>query len=124
MDIDGFGWLLKYKLPGIMVAHIIKGPPNRFAEALLGYGNSNSQRVIDRGEGYILPDHFNYDSSSTLLDTYSDGAYIFLTKMDKILYSTIWRNIGRFHEEDFRLLYSDVAINKLYSNGESEIWKI
>ena len=37
---------------------------------------------------------------------------------------SMWDTVGRFNKDDFEKLEQDLTVNKLYSNGECDVWYI
>lgn len=117
MDMDGFRWIISYKNEKIGYTDIMS-PPHRFIEGVLGTEESKRYRSLK------IPDHFNYPNCSTLGESYKEDRYAVITQMDKIIYDTVWKIVGRFNKEDFDRLDNDETVDKLYTNGESDIFYI
>jgi hypothetical protein len=122
MDMHGFEWFVDYKSRNIGCTCIMS-PPYRFADAILG--NTEEDKRSDIGHrAPAIPDHFNYTCYETLGESYKKDRYAAITKMDKVIYDTVWEVVGRFHKEDFEKLENDKSVDKLYSNGECDVWYI
>ena len=122
MDMHGMEWSLVSK---DRETHYIStiSPPYRFADAILGRDNRAQlpefQAAVD-----IVPDHFNYPKGLYFGNNYISDRYLVLTQYSKIIYSTVFKPIGRFNEDDFIRLKSDQSVQYLYSNGECEVYYI
>lgn len=115
MDMHGYEWLLTYKNENIGFTQIMSF--RRFADAILGM-----EEGIRRYPQ--IPDHFNYPNYSTLGESYKEDRYAVITQMDKIIYDTVWKTVGRFNKEDFEKLGNDKNVDKIYTNRESDVWYI
>lgn len=122
MDMRGFEWFINYKSKNIGCTHIMSSP-YRFADAILGDDKEDKRSDIEHYAPQI-PDHFNYTAHERLGESYKKDRYAVITKMDKIIYDTVWRVVGRFHKEDFEKLETDETVDKIYTNGECDIWHI
>lgn len=122
MDMHGFEWSVSYKSRDIGCTCIISRT-YRFADAILGNAEEDKRTDIEHSAP-IIPDHFDYVNHSTLGESYKKDKYAVIPKMDKIIYYTVWEAIGRFYKEDFKRLESDESVDKLYSNGECDVWYI
>lgn len=123
MDIKGFEWIVTYKNDSIKAndfAEIIS-PPYRFIDAIIG--NEKRMEVIG-GKSPEVPDHFNYNLHRTIGESFENDKYMVLTKFDKIVYATVWSEVGRFSSDDFIKLNEDITAVKLYCNGECDTWKV
>lgn len=49
-----------------------------------------------------------------------------ITKLGRLLYTKLWPKLAelRFYESDFEKLNYDISVDKLYSNGGMDVWKI
>ena len=119
MDIHGMGWSFDKKDRDIHYVEIMS-PPYRFADAVLGKGERTQGSDIQRYAEKV-PDHFNYLENSYFGESYLSDRYLVLTKFDRILYSTVYKPVGRFDELDFTRLKNDPSVQYLYSNGECEV---
>ena len=118
MDMSGMNWYINYKNPSIGSITIIS-PPYRFADGILGT-NETSQRS-DLEYAPTIPDHFDYTNHSTLGEYYTKDKYAAITQLDRVVYVTVWKAVGRFNESDFCRLNEDPTVDKLYENGETEV---
>ena len=122
MDMQGFEWFVDYKSRDIGCTCIMS-PPYRVADAILGNSEEDKRTDIEHSTPAI-PDHFNYTCYETLGESYKKDRYAAITQMDKVIYDTVWEVIGRFNEEDFEKLGNDKTVDKLYSNGECDVWYV
>jgi hypothetical protein len=121
MDIDGTTWLLNHKDPSITCAEIMS-PVFRFADCVLGHDSVRHR--IDVLYSVSIPDHFNYTYKTYLGNSYTEDRYSLITKFDTVIYDTVWKAVGRFDTEDFEKLNFDSTVDKLYSNGETNVYYI
>ena len=89
----------------------------RFANAILGYQFSEQNRK-DMTEQYFLTPE-NFSESEGFSHNFGAGKYLILTERDKLAYTKLW---GEVNEGDFESLYYQTSVDKIYSNGELEIW--
>ena len=120
MDIHGMEWSMINK--DIEISYIsIMTPPYRFADAILG-PNERSQRPDLRKNNEIVPDHFNYTENRYFSKNYPSSRYLILTHFDKIIYVTVYKEVGRFKSYDFFHLKNDPTVLYLYNNGEFDVY--
>lgn len=120
MDMAGMDWILntRDKDTGFVC---INSPPTRYADAIMG--KEQSSRIM-KWKYPNIPDHFGYDQHPSLGYCYAENQYAALTKMDRIMYSTVWESVGRFDDKDFDRLNADRSVNRIYDNGETEVYYI
>lgn len=123
MDIQGMEWSLIYKDTNILYATVMQRP-YRFADYILGKEEGTRRSDIYKWSEYQIPDHFGYSTHWFLSESLLDDRYLVLTEFDKKIYTTVYKAVGRFDEEDFILLKSDKSVYYLYSNGECEVYYI
>ena len=121
MDINGATWLLNYKNSSTTCAEIMS-PVYRLADGILGQHSARDR--IDIQSSTSIPDNFNYTSNTYLGNSYTEDKYSMITKFDTVIYDTVWKNVGRFHAEDFEKLNFDSTVDKMYSNGETNVYYI
>lgn len=121
MDINGATWLLDYKNLSIGCAGIMS-PVFRLADGILGQDSASDR--VDIEDPASIPDHFNYTCKTYLGNSYTEDKYSLITKFDTVIYNTIWKAIGRFNTKDFEKLNFDSTVDKLYSNGETNVYYI
>lgn len=76
------------------------------------------------GEIFQIPPHFGYDEYHFFNETGIQKGYLAIMSYDKDFYSKVWTQRGTFTKEEFNHLKSDFSINRVYFNGDGEIWKI
>jgi hypothetical protein len=118
-DMDGMEWYIDYKNQSTHSMHIMS-PPDRFGDAILGAKSANLRNDLKYSSN--IPDHFNYTNNNIFGRSIPNNSYIILTKMDRIIYSTVWDVVGRFNYGDFDKLESDYSSLKLYDNGETLVF--
>jgi hypothetical protein len=119
-DMAGFEWMITKKDSKIG-SMFITNPSARFFDVILGSAVANN-----RGDNYDIQfsDHFGYKKYNTLGAQYLEDKYTSVTESDKIVYSTVWKAVGRFYDSDFITLEEDNTVSKLYSNGGTEVYYI
>jgi len=125
MEIEGMTWLFNYKDRTIKTIEIVTCV-NRHADAILGHSWDEKRDDISTGfdVNRIIPDHFNYTHYETLGESFVHDNYATISKYDRLSYTTVWKMVGRFNENDFEILNFDKTVNKLYSNGEFEVYRV
>ena len=122
MDMEGTDWFLNYYNKEILTTSIMS-PIYRFTDGIIG--TSNEKNLLGSHYQHTnVPDHFNYTEMSKLGESYLEDRYMMITKFDTIIYNTVWSVVGRFGPQDFDRLLGDTSVEKLYSNGETEIFFI
>lgn len=119
MDIHAMAWAIDNKDMAISFVGIMS-TPNRFAEALLGVEKWN-QRSDYQSYINIMPDHFNFPNALLVGQNFPEYTYLILNKLDRITYSTVYKPVGRFNDEDFIRIKGDSSVSYIYTNGESDI---
>jgi len=119
-DMVGYEWMITEKDLKIGILNIVSEPP-RFFDAILG-STATSQRE-DRYDVQFL-DHFGYQKYSTLGTEYPVDQYAVIVASDKVVYSTVWKNVGRFSDSDFIKLANDNTVSELYSNGGTDVFYV
>jgi hypothetical protein len=122
MDMTGTQWFINAKDDSVNCTYISSSPVD-YAYAILGTTETENWINIYGGVSQ-LPDHFGYDEQSSLGTQYISDQYMVINQSDKIVYSTVWKTVGRFNTVDFEKLRSDFDVNKLYSNSEMDIYYI
>ncbi len=118
-------WFINYKDTTIKTVDIMT-PPGRFASGILGTTEAHDRVDLDRGYYYSekVPDHFGYPNRRSLGEWFARDRYMAITKFDRMLYTTVWKAIGRFNDSDFKRLEHDPTVDKLYSNSELNVYFI
>jgi hypothetical protein len=119
MDISGMTWLLNEKNEYFGCINIMS-PPSRFADSILGiYATRNRP---DMQVNQPFKDHFGYQENNSLGEQYQDNKYAAITKMDRVIYSTVWEMVGRYNNDNFQQIEDDNTVNKLYSSRELDVY--
>lgn len=125
MDMAGMKWYIQEKDSTIGSVDIMT-PPGRFAMGILGSIEARKRADLDYGRygSEKIPDHFDYIHRSSLGELYTKDRYAVITKFDRIIYTTVWKVVGRFNDSDFEKLERDATVGKLYSNSELDVYFI
>jgi len=118
MEVTGKSWLLNYANPEIQLTGVKAPALHRFRDALLGL-----QAPYPKWDRYVDP-HFNYEQYQGLGESFVTDRYLHLNECDKLCYTELWPEAGTFTWDDFARLERDSSVNKLYTNGETEIWYV
>jgi hypothetical protein len=118
-DMSGAKWFIENKDINIPTSPILN-LPSRLADDILGY--SSASKRADLSPYYIIPNHFNYTNYTTLGKSIGGDTYIPISQLDEITYQTVWNSTGRFDSSDFQHLEYDTSLNRLYDNGEYEVF--
>lgn len=120
MDIHSANWLIGYKNRELSCIDIMS-PEYRFSDYILGCSLSRNEfnKYVEKA-----PNHFNYTIHQYLGTSYLKNQYLLITRFDAVIYQTVWKVVGRFNQEDFLKLNEDQTVNKLYSNGEANIYLV
>ncbi|MPW38614.1 hypothetical protein GBV73_02720 [Thermococcus sp. 101 C5] len=127
MEISGTSWLIEFGDKNLepIDMFITFG---RFVHALQGYQYSMQENKLYATALYNTkrypPDHFNYTHFGTLGESYSEDKYMLTNKLMKLFYFELWPKHARFTPNDFVKLNSDPTVDKIYLNGELEIYYI
>ncbi|HII98438.1 MAG TPA: hypothetical protein HA272_04055 [Methanoregula sp.] len=121
MDISGMKWSLENNNPTFGYA-AITSLPSRYTDTIYGTFE-RSQRLLNIGRAYVpfIPNHFNYDNTENLGSVYRDPRYLVICRLDRIVYTTVYKDVGRFDDKDFVRLEGDNTVNKLYNNGDTAV---
>jgi hypothetical protein len=123
MDVDSSAWIINYKNTSIESVYIQTSPLYKIADLTIGYAEKMNR--TDLGNVYSqIPDHFNYSHYSGFGYSYNEDKYSLIHKMDEMAYSTVWEAVGRFNENDFKIIEHDKTVDKLYSNNECSVFYI
>lgn len=117
-DMAGMTWYLSEKDP-LVLAFNIQTPPERFSQAILGIETTSLRN--DMPFSSQVESHFGYDNSTTLREQYNGDRYINVNKYDKLVYQTVWAQLGRFIDADFKKVEEDPTVDRIYSNGGMDV---
>ncbi len=122
MDMDATEWFV-YHHNKVILTTYITSPIYRFTDGILG--TVEGRNIFgSRYRHTTVPDHFNYTEMNKLGESYLEDRYMMITMFDTVIYDTVWSMVGRFNSQDFDRLLEDTSVEKLYSNGETEIFFI
>lgn len=119
--MTGTKWFINRKDSDIQCTYIMSSP-NNIVSGIIGFSAANERTDIKNS--IQLNDHFGYPEYPSLGTQYHKDAYVIITTFDRTIYSTVWRQLGRFTAVDFEKLELDSTVSKLYSNGGMDIYYI
>lgn len=123
-DINEISWFLDHKSPSFTEITIISDPW-RLGGPVYGYRELRTRSDINQGyETPIFADHFNYAGTQYIGQNYVADKYGIFLMADKIIYEQLWSALNRFNSSDFSRMNIDPSVDKLYQNGEGDIWYI
>lgn len=122
MDLKGTEWLLE-NVDKTLGIDYVASPPEDFAMALVGREASSGKTGLKRYTNSVI-DNFGYNEQSVIGSHYTSSCYLVITEYDKIAYTSIWKEVGRFSEYDFISLDNDASLYRLYSNRGMNIYYI
>ncbi|EMA59367.1 hypothetical protein [Halorubrum lipolyticum] len=123
MELDGTEWLFENRDPD----HFIDEQgiyQYRFYHRY--YGTNQPDETI-RWEGTSPPDHYNYTVNERLGQSYDDDRYLLLPRAGRITYPERfpdYREQWRFVPEDFERLEADRSVDRVYDNGEVNLYLV
>jgi hypothetical protein len=120
-ELIGMKWFYEYKDRAILTDYVRLNTRN-LVLPLYGVKEVAERRDMlyyRYGEVTIAPDHFSYLHGEGGNDT-----YLVISLYDKLFYTKIYPELEEFSETDFEKLNRDPFIDRLYSNGEFEVYKI
>jgi hypothetical protein len=120
MELTGVHWFFNYK--NVPDLYIGMGHLNRFSDAIYGHSQSREREVFSTFYHSGIPDHFGYANHTTLGESYAQDRYMVISKQDKALYVEVYPEIGRFNDIDFERVEDDSTVDRLYSNGELDVF--
>ena len=123
-ELEGMNWFIQHRDENIAVDSVTL--KYMFPAALVNYKTVDRQLNPNHpkwGETLEFPDHFDYTVERKPAETFP-LYYLPLNKYDQLYYTLIPRNPPRLWPEDFERLNELSYMNKLYTNGELEIWLV
>lgn len=90
----------------------------RLISGLLPYSNFLAERDRFFDSKSVSPDHFGYDSNSTLWATFGESRYLVITDQDIVSYQDVYASIGRISSEDITKIDHDSTAQLVYDSGE------
>jgi hypothetical protein len=119
MDTSGEYWLLEQGNPEVKVIGVGYVSTSRFASALWGIQEQNYPHWYG-----FAPKHFNYTEYQTFGKSLAEDRYMTIDKAGELAYLELYPQIDKFTNSDFARLQRDSTVDKLYANGEMEIWYV
>lgn len=123
MELDGTEWLFENRDPD----HLIDEQGIRqYRFYHLYYGTNQPDETVRWG-GATPPDHYNYTVNERLGQSYDDDRYLLLPKAGRITYPERfpdYREQWRFLPSDFERLEADRSVNRVYDNGEVNVYLV
>jgi len=115
-DYKCIEWLLRYKSE-----YPIKGiwSVSRLVDLVIG-PDERAKRVDIDSEP--LPDHFGYNTYSSMARNFHEKVYFPITTFDKETTLNLWSMADKFNTEDFEKLTQDRSVLLLYTNGECGVY--
>ena len=125
MDVNGLDWFLGYSNYSIPVMNQFN--PIRKYKLYESTFDNNSADVVT--EIKLIPAHFGYYENETMYTTIGhNNRYMITSELIRKSYLAAPKNrrllIPRYLDDDFKKLGGDPTVNKLYLNGEFEVWSI
>jgi hypothetical protein len=117
-DIAGFNWTIMEKDLGIGILYI-SNEPTRYFDLILGSKAANER--VDYNDSAQFLDHFGYQEYLNVGEQYSEDNYAVITETDELIYSSVWKVVGRFNDSDFNKLQNDSTVSQIYSNGDTAV---
>jgi hypothetical protein len=117
-DMAGMTWYLDEKDP-LVPAFYVMTPPERFTQSIVGI--EATELRLDMPYFSQLETHFGYDNFTTIGEQYDGDRFININRFDRVVYQTVWQQLGRFNDADFERLEQDPTVDRIYSNGEMDV---
>jgi hypothetical protein len=115
-SFNGESWLVQEGNADMRLLKLYAPSIDRIADALWGTGTTG----YPKSDQTSIIEHFGYTSHSTFGESITGNKYLFLVSSDKLLYTELWPQIGRFNLDDFAKLEKDTTVDHIYSNGEAQ----
>ena len=127
MDANGFDWFLENANYSIPVMNQFN-PIRNYVRYSSTFDNNNDPTGIIT-EINLIPTHFDYETNETMSKTIGDSnRYMITSEFIRKLYLAVPKNrrlvIPQYPETDFEKLNRDPTVDKIYLNGEFELWSI
>lgn len=125
-EVDGMGWFVhnmdsRIGITGISIA------PGRFADFLLTPEAKKNQIIpwYLSDEMKVSP-HFGYNDHSSLSELYDKDVYLIIPRKNKSIYVDVVPEMAKdgWYPSDFDKLENDKGLDKLYMNGEFDVWYV
>jgi len=124
-EITGMDWFLKQKDTTLFSAGWYFSP-YRYADFLLTTEEKQNRNDYTIYNTKDLPFHLGYDIYSNLGSYFKNDIYVVLLPLNRKVYTEIYPAMAKIRllPDDFNKLDQDVTVNKLYENGEFEVYYI
>lgn len=123
MELEGTEWLFENRDPD----HLIDEQGIAHYRFYHRYYGTNQPHETIRWDGTSPPDHYNYTVNERLGQSYDDDRYLLLPRAGRISYPERfpdYREQWRFTPEDFERLEVDRSVNRVYDNGEVNVYLV
>lgn len=115
-EVRGMDWLITEKKLELKTADILS-PVFRYADLIYGTNFRNGRSDLGGLSNRLaIPDHFGFNEDNIL--PIDEDRYLVITEFDVRVFTEIWKDIGRFGEEDFIKIDLCTNVDKVYENGE------
>ncbi len=118
-EMAGVAWLFETKDEDVRIATILL-PTHRFAHLL--YGVEGARNRPGQFGTIFIPDNFGYGFQISISGLFAGPTYVMVAESEKVAYLKIWQSAGRFDAESFNRLDSDISLQKIYANGEINVY--
>ncbi len=122
MDVAGMKWLSENRNSLTPGQFLLNDVQHRLAIMVMGEAEYEENRNLVTD--FPIINHFDYQNWDTLGQQYEIDHYTGYTQKQKNVYSTVWKTVGRFTDDDFRHLDRDPSVNRIYTNGESNYYHV
>jgi hypothetical protein len=124
-ELDGTSWFLHQKDTRFNSAGWYFAPYG-FASFQLTPQERRQRQDISIYVTEQLPDHLGYDKYARIGEYYEQDIYVVLREMNRRLYVDNYPTLAglRLESGDFDKLEEDRSIDKLYENGEFDVWYV
>jgi hypothetical protein len=91
------------------------------------YGRDVQRTNIGYGDDVTPVDHFGYNVTDSISNSYDSPHYLLLSEPGKGFYSAVYpeyRSLWKFTPEDFKELTMDSELNHIFSDGSVDVFLI
>jgi hypothetical protein len=126
MEAAGVKWLAEHKAD--TVSADLNRMMSRFTDGLFGT-EWRTKRGIYRVAGTTspigaLPRHLGYSSRQQLGEWFDEDVYVPLSTYDRTFHAVFFPEFDQFEANDFEALHRDTSADRVFSDGEFEVWYI
>ena len=124
-EIDGMDWYLHNKDTAIHSSGWYFAP-RRYAAFLLSADEREQREDYLGNATHQLPFHLGYDTYPTMGQVYEEDTYVVLTELVRRHYVDVFPKMAelRLLPSDFAKMEDDPNVDKLYDNGELDVWYV